>query len=147
MRRFAIPDIHGHSLYLLKLSHLVFQCLLRDTEIFHSISGFFQQRSFEGPQGPHFAYQNFRSLPNFKSLLVPFGGWDRQSFWSDVSSQAIGSHTLKPQASLKHRIEVRLWPGVEGSLFPLKFSDVFENLSHCSHVSFWQLTLKPQIVY
>ena len=147
MRRFAIPDIHGHSLYMLKLSHLVFQCLLRDTEIFHSFSGFFQQRSFEGPQGPHFAYQNFRSLPNFKSLLVPFGGWDRQSFWSDVSSQAIGCDTLKPQASLKHRIEVRLWPGVEGSLFPMKFSDVSQIPFHFLMYFFWLLTLKQQIAY
>lgn len=124
MRRFAIPDIHGHSLYMLKLSHVFFNVCFETQRFFTHFQGFSSSAVLKGPRALILLTENFRSLPNFKSLLVPFGGWDRQSFWSNVSSQAIGCDTLKPQASLKHRIEVRLWPGVEGSLFPMKFSDV-----------------------
>lgn len=63
-------------------------------------------------------------------------------------SQAIRSDTLKPQASLKHRIEVRpktrewkVWSfSNEGT------SEVFEKNFPFSYVFFW-LTLRQQIAY
>lgn len=147
MRRFAIPDIDGHSLYMLKLSHLVFQCLLRDTEIFHSFSGFFQQRSFEGPQGPDFAY---RKLQVFAKLQVAFG-----AFWRLGSSIVLvqckfPSHRMRYLEASGFSEASDRSKAVAGSGRKSFSNEVFRRFPNSflfSHVFFWLLTLKQQIAY